>query len=268
MLTAGAIVQCTSINFPSKSAFCPKNTATDCMVVFIVARLFVGIGCGLAQASAPLLLTELCHPQHRGVVTACYNVFFNVGSLIATWLTYGTFKMQSDWSWRIPSLFQAVPSLLLVAFLWWIPESPRWLINNDRESEALAILAKYHANGDEMNPTVQFEFLEIRDTLRLETHAKRSSSYLDFFRTRGNRYRFMLLIALGLFSQWSGNGLTSYYFSIVMDGIGITDPNTQFKINGCNVIVSVRGLPLPTDQFHVRANNQIAGCRPRRRQHD
>jgi len=103
----------------------------------------------------------------------------------------------------------------------------------------LATLAKYHANGDETDLTVQFEFREIRETLHLEFQSKRSSSYLGFFKTKGNRYRLLLVVALGLFSQWSGNGLTSYYFSLVMKSIGVTNKNEQFEINGCKTIVSV-----------------------------
>ncbi|KFX91459.1 hypothetical protein V490_05888 [Pseudogymnoascus sp. VKM F-3557] len=207
--------------------------------MFIAARFFVGFGCSLCQNSAPLLLTELCHPQHRGRVTACYNVLWDIGSIAATWITFGTFTMKNDWSWRIPSILQAAPSLILFLFLWWIPESPRWLMSKDREAEALATLAKFHSNGDEQNATVQFEFLEIRETLRLEYQFKKSSSFLDFLKTKGNRYRLLLVVALGLFSQWSGNGLTSYYFALVMKSVGITDSNTQFKINGCKTILSL-----------------------------
>jgi len=123
--------------------------------------------------------------------------------------------------------------------IFFIPESPRWLLSKDRESEALAILAKYHANGDDQDATVQFQFIEIRETLRLEYQSKKSSSYLDFFRTKGNRYRLLLLIGLGFFSQWSGNGLTSYYFALVMNSIGITNSKTQFEINGCKTILSL-----------------------------
>lgn len=104
-------------------------------------------------------------------------------------------------------------------------------MSKDREAEALATLAKFHSNGDEQNATVQFEFLEIRETLRLEYQFKKSSSFSDFLKTKGNRYRLLLVVALGLFSQWSGNGLTSYYFALVMKSVGITDSNTQFKVN-------------------------------------
>ena len=88
-------------------------------------------------------------------------------------------------------------SLIQLTFIWWVPESPRWLVAKDRSDEALEILAKYHANGNVNDPTVQFEFAEIRETLRLEFLYKKTSSYLDFFKTAGNRYRLGLIISLG-----------------------------------------------------------------------
>jgi MFS family permease len=213
--------------------------------VFVAARFFVGFGNIIASNAAPLLLTEICHPQHRGRVTTVYNQLWDIGSIVATWITFGTFNIKNNWSWRIPSIFQALPTLLLFIFIWVVPESPRWLLSKERDEEALAVLAKYHANGDEMDRDVQFEFHEIRETLRLEFEAKKVSGYLDFFQTKGNRYRLFLVLALGLFSQWSGNGLTSYYFALVMDSIGVTDADTQFKINGCKTILSVsRGKPV------------------------
>ncbi|KAJ5832465.1 hypothetical protein N7474_000776 [Penicillium riverlandense] len=208
-------------------------------ILFVAARFFVGFGNIIASNAAPLLLTEICHPQHRGRVTTVYNQLWDIGSIVATWITFGTFNIKNNWSWRIPSIFQALPTLLLFIFIWVVPESPRWLLSKERDEDALAVLAKYHANGNETDRDVQFEFHEIRETLRLEFEAKKVSGYLDFFQTKGNRYRLFLVLALGLFSQWSGNGLTSYYFALVMDSIGVTDAATQFKINGCKTILSL-----------------------------
>lgn len=72
------------------------------------------------------------------------------------------------------------------------------------------MLAKYHADGNANDEIVQFEYSEIKETIRLEFLAKKSSSYLDFFRSKGNRYRLFLITSAGLFSQWSGNALFSY----------------------------------------------------------
>ncbi|KAF2873481.1 general substrate transporter [Massariosphaeria phaeospora] len=210
---------------------------------FMGGRFLMGFGNSLAQLSAPLLLTEICHPQHRARVTAIYNCLWNVGAIICTWLTFGTKRIEGDWAWRVPSLTQALPSVIQLTFLFWIPESPRWLISKERNEEALHMLGKYHANGDLNNATVQFEYQEIKETLRLEFQYQKTSTYFDFFKTKGNRYRLLLLVSLGLFSQWSGNGLVSYYATDVYKSIGITDADTQLGINGglniLSLIVSV-----------------------------
>jgi sugar porter (SP) family MFS transporter len=206
---------------------------------FMGGRFLMGFGNSLAQLSSPLLLTEICHPQHRARVTAVYNCLWNVGAIVCTWLTFGTKRIDNDWCWRIPALTQAAPSVIQLAFIWFIPESPRWLISKERNEEALQMLAKYHANGNVNNPTVQFEYAEIKETLRLEFQYQKNSSYLDFFKTKGNRYRLMLLASLGLFSQWSGNGLTSYYATEVYNSIGITDGDTQLGLNGGLTILSL-----------------------------
>ncbi|KAK4553766.1 hypothetical protein LTR86_009264 [Recurvomyces mirabilis] len=207
--------------------------------MFVVARFMVGFGCTLSQLSSPLLLTEIAHPQHRATVTALYNCLWNLGAIVASWLTYGTFRIPNNWAWRIPSILQAFPSIIQFVFLYWVPESPRFLMAHGRGPEALRMLAKYHANGDESDATVLHEYSEIKETLRLEYQFRKQSHYTDFFHTRGNRYRLFLIISVGLFSQWSGNGLTSYYFTKIMNSIGITDTDTQFQINGGLIIMSL-----------------------------
>jgi len=192
----------------------------------------MGFGNSMAQLSSPLLLTELCHPQHRGRITAIYNCLWNLGAIVNTWLSFGTKHIASEWAWRIPTIVQGVPSIIQISFIWFIPESPRWLISKDRADEALAVLAKYHANGNSNHSTVQFEYAEIRETLRLEFLARKTSSYLDFLKSKGNRYRLLLIASLGLFSQWSGNGLVSYYATDIYKSIGIVNTNTQLELNG------------------------------------
>jgi hypothetical protein len=188
-------------------------------------------------------------------VTAVYNCLWNVGAITCTWLTFGTKRFDNDWCWRVPALSQAFPSIIQLVFIFFIPESPRWLIAKGRNEEALNILGKYHANGDLTHPTVQYEFQEIRETLRIEFQYQTTSSYLDFFRTRGNRYRLLLLASLGLFSQWSGNGLVSYYATDVYDSIGITDKDMQLCLSGgltmMQLVVSV-SCALLVDRFGRR----------------
>ena len=230
------------------------QTASTSFSMFIAARFFIGFGCSIAQASAPLLLTELCHPQHRGVVTAIYNTTWHVGAIIATWTTYGTFKIGNDWSWRAPSIMQALPSVIQITALWLVPESPRWLLSKNRPEAALKVLATYHANGDEQDPLVQFQYTEIKETIALEQSVA-TRGWGELIATKGNRHRLFLLMTAGLFSQWSGNGLVSYYFNIILNTIGITNADTQFKINGAlsiyNWVVAL-GMAFTVDRFGRR----------------
>ena len=112
-------------------------------------------------------------------------------------------------------------------------------MSKDRSGEALNMLAYYHADGNDNDPTVQFEYAEIKETIRLEFLAKKTSSYLDFFRTKGNRYRLALIISLGLISQWSGNALISYYATIIYSGAGITGTAPQLGLNAGNQVLSL-----------------------------
>lgn len=83
-------------------------------------------------------------------------------------------------------------------------------------------MAKWHANGNDQDLTVQFEFREIGETLRLEKQAAASSSYLDFFKTKGNRWRLAIIISIGIISQYSGNAVISNYANLIYNGAGIT----------------------------------------------
>ncbi|ROT35277.1 hexose transporter protein [Sodiomyces alkalinus F11] len=206
---------------------------------FAGGRVLLGFGNSFAQIASPMLLTEICHPQHRARLTTVYNCLWNLGALIVAWTTFGTNFMNNEWSWRIPAILQGAPSFLQLLFLWWVPESPRFLIAKDRHDEALAILAKYHANGDSDNPTVQFEFREIRDTIKLEQVANTSTKYVDFFKTKGNRYRLMVIISLGIFSQWSGNAIISNYTAILYANAGISDSVARLGLNAGSTSMSM-----------------------------
>jgi len=215
------------------------QTASQNLPMFEAARFFMGFGNSLAQSSAPLLLTEIAHPQHRARITAVYNCLWNVGALLCSWISFGTQYIPNNWAWRIPTLIQGLPSVIQLMFIWFIPESPRWLIYKDRSDEALAILGKFHADGNSDDPLVQFEYAEMKETIRLEFLAKKSSSFLDFLKTKGNRYRLALIISLGLFSQWSGNALFSYYANKVYKAAGVDDPKSGLGLDGGNKVLSL-----------------------------
>jgi hypothetical protein len=93
------------------------------------------------------------------------------------------------------------------------------------------MLAYYHANGNPNDATVQFEYQEMKETIRMEADASKNSSYIDFVKTRGNLWRLAILISLGIISQYSGNALFSNYINLVYEGAGITSQNQKMAVS-------------------------------------
>ena len=100
------------------------QTFANGLVMFAVARAIIGLGLSFEYTAAPMLVTELAHPTHRAQLSTFLNTLYNFGATIAAWICLGTLTIQSDWSWRSVSLIQIFPSLISVAFTWWVPESP------------------------------------------------------------------------------------------------------------------------------------------------
>jgi len=208
------------------------------VATFIVGRLVLGFGIAIAHGSAPLLIAELVHPQHRAIYSTIYNTLWYLGSLVGSWVAFGTNNIDGPWSWRVPCMLQAIPSLVQIVMIWTVPESPRWLISKGKLEQAKQILAKYHAQGDLDDELVNVEFHEIQQTIALEQEYERNA-WSELWSTPGNRHRLIILVSIGFFSQWSGNGIVSYYLPQVLKLIGVTDPTTQLEINGYLSIVQL-----------------------------
>ncbi|EEU34432.1 uncharacterized protein NECHADRAFT_87037 [Fusarium vanettenii 77-13-4] len=206
------------------------QTAAINMAMLIASRVIMGFGLPFATAGAAALLSELCHPKERASISGIFHESWYAGAILAAGITLGTFDWGTSWSWRLPTLFQVLPSLLQLSFIWFIPESPRFLIANDRTEEALAILVKYHAEGDENSPFVSAEYEEITETLKKERESS-SRPWKELVSTSANVRRVLIAIGVGLFAQWSGNGLVSFYLSKVLKTIGITSHLQQNQIN-------------------------------------
>ncbi|KAK3659958.1 hypothetical protein LTR56_000884 [Elasticomyces elasticus] len=214
IIVIGAIIQTASVN----------------LGMFIAARIILGLGIPFCIGGASQLIAELTYPRHTAVLNGLFNESWYAGSIVAAGVTLGTFSRPDNWSWRIPSLLQLLPSILQLIFIWWVPESPRWLVSRDRSDEAFEILVKYHAEGDRDSALVRAEFEEIQTTVRAEIENSKRR-WVELVQTPGNRKRTLIAACVGLFSQWSGNGLTSYYLAKVLTTVGITDKRVQNQVN-------------------------------------
>lgn len=231
-LATGALLCCIGATLQASAQNLP---------MFVVARGILGCGTVFLGSSGAPLITELAHPDHRATATALFNTSYALGSIVAAWATFGTFRINSSASWRIPSALQGMPSVLQLIGLYFVPESPRWLVSKDRNEEALSFLAKYHAEGNEQDELVQFEYNEIRDALAYERSIDRGSwiqNYVEFIRTPGNRKRLFILLWTACISQMSGNAFISYYLAPVLTSVGLTTSLEQTLINATQQTLS------------------------------
>ncbi|KAL4996727.1 general substrate transporter [Aspergillus recurvatus] len=182
--------------------------------MFIAGRFLVGLGSNISQGSAPLLVTELAHPQHRGALTTMYNTLWYI-----------------DASWRIPVGLQAAMPTIQFMGVWLLPESPRWLCAKGKTEDAFNILVKYHGNGDRNDRFCKWQYHEIQTAIRLEKENS-GNSWTLLLKTPGNRKRLFLIALVSFFSQYSGNGLVSYYIHSILQSVGIRSSSDQAIING------------------------------------
>jgi sugar porter (SP) family MFS transporter len=209
--------------------------------MFVISRGILGAGTVFLNACGAPLITEIAHPAHRTTATALFLTSYALGSIVAGWTTFGTFRINGSASWRIPSGLQALPSVIQLIGLWYVPESPRWLISKDRHEEALAFLTKYHGEGNPNDELVLFEYKEIQETLAYEKTVNSGPFYhkfVRFIRTPGNRRRLFILVWAACFSQMSGNAFISYYLSPVLSSVGLTSSLQQTLINATQQMLS------------------------------
>ncbi|PLN86954.1 general substrate transporter [Aspergillus taichungensis] len=198
--------------------------------MYVVARILLGFGIPFCIVSGSALIGELGHPKERPILTSLFNSSYFIGQIIAAAVGLGTVTIPSDWAWRIPSLLQIAPAMVQISTVLFLPESPRYLISRDRREEAFDILTKYHAEGDRDSVFVKAEMAQIERTIQLELQGAKQS-WADMFASAGMRRRLFITAFLGLFTQWSGNTLTSYYLSDLLDMVNVKDSVVKSKIN-------------------------------------
>jgi len=201
-------------------------------------RFLAGCGVGFLTMIVPLYQAEICHPSIRGRVTALQQFMLGVGALVAAWVSYGTFiGLSSSAQWRIPLGLQLIPAVVLGALIFLFPESPRWLIDNDRAEEGLQTLARLHAKGDTQDAWVRAEFDQIHENIQFE-HEHEAKSYLELFRNRSCFRRLLIALALQASIQMTGVSAIQYYSVTIYGQIGI-DANEALRYQAINSVIAL-----------------------------
>lgn len=206
------------------TAFAPTFT------ILILTRMLGGIGVGMASSVAPLYISEIAPAAVRGRLVTFYQLAVTLGILAAYLTNAGllNFSLEHvgesvgglidyvvlDEVWRSMFGLEAFPALLFLIGLFFVPESPRWLIQQHRTAEGLQILAKI--NGE---AAAQRDAENIRSTLHQET-----GSYKELL-APSMRKALWIGLLLPLLSQFSGVNAVIYYGPRILNDAGIDISN-------------------------------------------
>jgi MFS transporter, SP family, xylose:H+ symportor len=197
---------------------------------FVAYRILGGIGVGLASMLSPMYIAEIAPPKVRGNLVAWNQFAIIFGMLVIYFVNFGISKAGSGnaWlntiGWRYMFLSGAVPAGLFFVLLFFVPETPRFLMLRGEESAARAVLSRLVTPQERDN-----EISEIRASLS-QHHSGKLFSFGVLLVFIG--------IMLSVFQQFVGINVVLYYATDIFEGMGLTTNASLFQ----TIIVGVVNL--------------------------
>ncbi|KAM5368937.1 hypothetical protein ACJZ2D_009246 [Fusarium nematophilum] len=209
----------------------------------IVGRTLTYVYIGMELALVPVLQSELVPAEARGFVVGTYQSGLLFGSLLMSIICRGTSEIKGHGSWKIPyGLFFVIPSILAVA-VWWIPESPRWLLTRDRPDDAIKSL-RLLRRGAYTDDEIESEFQNMQKAINTTV---KKGTFMDMFRGT-NLKRTLITIGVNVFLQLTGQNFSSKYGTIFIQSLGTVNPFVMSCINTATGIAAAFLTQFLTDK--------------------
>jgi sugar porter (SP) family MFS transporter len=196
--------------------------------LLLLGRLFVGVGVGVGLAIDPLYIAEMTPAKHRGELVTWSELALNVGIVFGFSSGLILKPIPDDREWRYMFLLGAIlPLVMIVLVLTVMPESPRWLVQKNREQEAKQILERIYPDGFNVDPVIG----DIKEALEREEAAEKAVGWNVLFKP-SPAFRRMLLVGVGtaVAQQAVGIDAIQYYLLDVLDESGIKSETKQSLI--------------------------------------
>ncbi|HET7104545.1 MAG TPA: D-xylose transporter XylE [Terracidiphilus sp.] len=213
---------------------------------FVVYRILGGIGVGLASMLSPMYIAEIAPPRVRGNLVAWNQFAIIFGMLVIYFVNFGISKAGSGdvWlnsiGWRYMFLSGAIPAGLFLLLLFFVPETPRFLMLKGDEQRARAVLAKLVTHEES-----EKELAEIRASLNVHHSGKMFSFGASLI---------MIGVLLSVFQQFVGINVVLYYATDIFKGMGMTTNASLFQtiiVGAVNLTFTVVAI-LTVDHFGRR----------------
>jgi MFS transporter, SP family, galactose:H+ symporter len=204
------------------------------MLWLAIGRVVVGVAIGIASFTAPLYISEISPAQVRGKLVSLNQLMITIGILVSYLADYG---LAGSRGWRWMFGLAAIPALILLAGLLFVPESPRWFIRQNLRDRAREVLAKIR-QPFEIDP----EIAEIEASL---THQEGGWHELL---SANLRPALVIGIGLAIFQQFTGINTVIYYAPTIFQLAGLQSHSAAILatagVGVINVLLTVVALEL------------------------
>ena len=174
----------------------------------IGARVASGIGIGIASFISPMYIAEIVPAKVRGSLVAVNMLAITTGIVVAYLVDYA---FSASHGWRTMFGLAALPAVGLIIGMWWLPDSPRWLISKSRVDEARSILKRALTTSD-----VDSEIKDIQQSM-----AEQGVGGLAGLLQPALRRPMLVGLGLATFQQITGINTVIYYAPTIFKFAGI-----------------------------------------------
>ncbi|KAJ9490736.1 hypothetical protein VN97_g2518 [Penicillium thymicola] len=216
------------------------QTISTSIPLFVAGRFFAGLGVGLLSATIPLYQSETAPKWIRGTIVGAYQLAITIGLLLAAIVNNATKDRDDTGCYRIPIAVQFAWAIILVVGMLILPETPRFLIKQDRYEEATKALARLR-RMDVNDPAVVAELAEIQANHEYEMRLGKAT-YFEIVRGSIGK-RLATGCAVQGLQQLAGVNFIFYYGTTFFQNSGIQNSFVITLITSIiNVVSTFPGL--------------------------
>ncbi|KAJ5528403.1 hypothetical protein N7513_012562 [Penicillium frequentans] len=216
------------------------QTASTSIPLFVAGRFFAGLGVGLLSATVPLYQSETAPKWIRGTIVGAYQLAITIGLLLAAIVNNSTKDRNDTGSYRIPVAVQFAWAIILVVGMLVLPETPRFLIKNDKHEAAAKALARLR-RLDINDSAIVEELAEIQANHQFELSLGKAT-YLEILRGSIGK-RLATGCAVQALQQLAGVNFIFYYGTTFFQNSGIKNSFVITLITSIiNVVSTFPGL--------------------------
>jgi SP family sugar:H+ symporter-like MFS transporter len=195
---------------------------TSSNALITAGRAILGFGVGNFSATSPLYMGEIAPESMRSPLLMCWQLTLSVSQIIAAAINKGMVSNQTTFAYRFPIGFQLLFPALIILGIWWVPESPRWLLRKGKSEKATKALKLLYRDDKEYDPKPVMQ--TIQEDLDREVEMEAESGWLKLITDPIERRK--VIYSAGALVAQQINGIQWFYYfgTVFAKAIGLSDP--------------------------------------------